>query len=318
MLSFCHKNLFKSAAGSLLLCAATMLACAQSPPSVPACNGGSRWIVNSGSLKRSQAEFPLEAQKKYFDSPCTFLVIGGEEAAYDKDWNAIKTRTITNLAALDEVVKDPTVTAVLYDPEAWEMTPRQEQTHPLKAVCRAAAAAHAQNKLLIATPAINLVRFLSPGSAANGERFAAFQKTHIAGDVAKCADVYEIQAQGAEMDSDKFRDFVTAEAEQARAANPNIIVLAGISTNPMGQRVTAEQLFKAVQSVRNVVAGFWLNIPAGGKYCPSCGEPQPKVAVDLLKMLAHQLRKRLRICRRQRRLQAAFLLKRCSAWLGTG
>ena len=258
----------------------------QQVSAIPPCQDGFRWIVNAGSLKRSQPDFPLELQQKYFDSPCTFLVSGENAPADYKDWSAVKTRAIASLAGLDAAVNDPETRAVLYDPEAWEMTPSDEQTDPVNAACRAAAVAHAHHKVLIAAPAVDLIRLLAPGSAGRGQRYAAFEKTEIASQMAKCVDVYEIQAQGAEMDVDQFRQFVAAEAKQARAANPDIIVLAGISTNPNGQRVSAKQVFKAVRSVRNAVAGFWLNIPAGGKYCPSCGQPQPKVAVELLQQLS--------------------------------
>jgi hypothetical protein len=257
-------------------------------PDLAPCTG-LRWIVNAGSLERSRAEFPVELQRKYFDSPCTFLVGDGAGPADYRGWTSVRTRTITSLAGLDGAIRDPTADAVLYDPEGWDMTPPEEQSHPAEATCRAASAAHASHKLLIATPAINLVRFLRRGAPAGGQRFAEFEQTGIAGDIARCADVYEIQAQGAEMNRDQFRAFVTAEVLQARAANPGIVVLAGISTNPMGQHVTAQRVLEAVESVRAVVNGFWLNIPAGGTYCPSCGEPQPRVAVELLRLLKLEL-----------------------------
>ncbi len=234
--------------------------------------------MNSGSLNRSQDGFPV-------DSPCTFLVIGKQVSADYKNWTAVPTKTITTIADVNEVVADPAVKAVLYDPEGWSMTPREEQADPASAACRAQTAVHNSGKAFIVTPAINLVRFIAPGSGSNSGRFAAFEKTQTAARMAKCADIYEIQAQGAEKDPGTFRKFVEAEAQQARAANPNVIVLAGISTNPMGQQVSATDVFKAVDSVRRTVDGFWLNIPAGGKFCPSCGEPKPTVAVELLDML---------------------------------
>lgn len=256
-------------------------------PTLPACSGF-RWIVNAGSLKHSQPDFPLDLQTKYFNSPCTFLVVGTNPPAEYKDWHAVRTRTITTLAALDGVVNDPDASAVLYDPEGWQMTPPEEQRDPAAAACRAAPIVHAHNKFLIVTPATNLVRFLAPGSIADGQRFAIFAKTGVAGKIAPCADVYEIQAQGAESDVGEFQQFVRSVAQQARTANPHVVILAGISTNPMGRRVSAKDVFKAVQSVRTDVDGFWLNIPAGGKFCPTCGEPQPKVAIDLLQMLSPQ------------------------------
>ncbi|MGI8804734.1 MAG: hypothetical protein ACR2IN_03430, partial [Thermoleophilaceae bacterium] len=72
---------------------------------------------------------------------------------------------------------------------------------------------------------------------------------------------------------------------QARAANRRAIVLAGISTNPAGQRVTAATLLKEVQATRRLVGGYWLNDPAGGQYCPACQGPYPQIAVAFLRDL---------------------------------
>jgi hypothetical protein len=270
---------------SFLVIAAT--AAAQTPAGLPAgmpaCEGGMRWIVNAGSLQHSQTEFPLDLQKKYFDSGCAFLVIGDNPSEDYRDWMVVKTRTATSLATVEVAAADPSTTAVLYDPEEWDMTPPEEQRDPAGAACRAASVVRAHNKILIVTPAINLIRIIEPGT--RGNRFEAFAGTKLAGEIARCADVYEIQAQGAEMDKGAYRSFVEAEARQARAANPHVVVMAGISTNPTGQQVSGKEVFEAVQAVRNVVDGFWLNIPGGGKFCPSCGAPQPKVAVDMLQRL---------------------------------
>lgn len=241
--------------------------------------------MNAGSLRAAQAKFPLDLQRKYFDSPCTFLVLGQHIAPDYREWHAARAHSAPNLEALQRAADDSTVSALLYDGEAWEMTPPEEQHDPAAAACHAASIAHAHGDILIATPAIDLMRILDPGEARGGRRFEAFTESGLAGRIARCADVYEIQAQGAERDTGKFRRFVEAEAKQARAANPQIVVLAGISTNPTGQRVTVEELFQAVQAVRGVVNGFWLNIPAGGKYCPTCGQPQPQVAVELLEKM---------------------------------
>ena len=268
----------------LLLCLIAAAARGQAPH-VPPCDG-LRWIVNTGSLKASQAAFPLDVQRKYFDSPCTFLVEPRNAPLDYQNWRGVRTRSAPSLEGVGQAVNDDAVSAVLYDDEAWAMTPGAEQRQPAESACRAEELAHARGKILIATPAIDLMRVLDPGAARGGRRFEAFAETRLTGAIAKCADVYEIQAQGAEKDVEKFRKFVIAETRQARAANPAVIVLAGISTNPAGQQVTAEELLRAVQSVRHEVDGFWLNIPAGGKYCPTCGAPQPQVAARLLGLLA--------------------------------
>jgi hypothetical protein len=152
-----------------------------------------------------------------------------------------------------------------------------------------ATVVHAEHRLLIVAPAADLA-----GSGAGGgpERFARFLRAKIAARVARCADVYEIQAQGTEPDAGAFEQFVRKAAAQARSARPGIVVLAGISTNPMGREVSATAVYACVRAVAGEVSGYWLNIPAGGAACPSCGEPKPEVAAELLKkMAAGQVRK---------------------------
>ena len=257
---------------------------AQDAPPIPTCTG-LRWIVNVGSLRRSQSAFPLAKQQRTFDSPCTFLVTGPNVPTEYRSWSVVRTRSTPSLSGLARIADSPGVAAVLYDPESWPMTPRAEQIDPVAAVCRAAVIAHAHGKLLIATPAVDLLRRVAPGAARHGQRFRAFEQRGWLAAMAKCANVVEIQAQGAEANPALFRQFVDTEARQARAANPDVLVLAGISTNPDGRRVSAQQLVAAVQAVRPAVNGFWLNIPAGGRYCPRCGEPQPQIAVQLLQSL---------------------------------
>lgn len=257
---------------------------ASSLPDVPTCTG-LRWIVNAGSLHRSLSAFPLAQQQRSFDSPCTFLVTGPKVPADYRSWSVVRTRSTPALAGLDRTVDSSGVAAVLYDPETWPMTPYAEQTDPVAAVCRAAVIAHAHGKLLIATPAVDLLRRVAPNAGHHARRYRAFEQTGWIGAMARCADVIEIQAQGAEANLNQFERFVSTEARQARAANPDVLVMAGISTNPNGQRVSTQQLLNAVRAVRSVVNGFWLNIPAGGKYCPRCGVPQPRVAVQLLQTL---------------------------------
>jgi hypothetical protein len=88
----------------------------------------------------------------------------------------------------------------------------------------------------------------------------------------------DIQAQGSEANLSRFTSFVKEAAAQARGANPHVIVLAGISTNPSGELVSGAQFTSFYNAVRADVNGYWLNIPAQGTACPKCGTPQPKVA----------------------------------------
>ena len=76
-------------------------------------------------------------------------------------------------------------------------------------------------------------------------------------------------------------------ATQARGVNPKVLVFGGLSTNPSGKKVTARQLYEAVDATRGDVDAYWLNIPGGGAWCPKRGEPQPQVAVELLHLLGN-------------------------------
>jgi hypothetical protein len=59
-------------------------------------------------------------------------------------------------------------------------------------------------------------------------------------------------------------------------------VLAGLSTNPRGPKITLAELVAVVNATRHFVNGYWLNIPIPGPSCPHCDAPQPDLANQLL------------------------------------
>jgi hypothetical protein len=200
---------------------------------------------------------------------------------------ALRTVTFTSYQTMRKQLAGPGVpagtTAVLYDNENWSATPAQEQRDPAKYEALAAKLVHAHHLLLISTPAADLTNVLAP---AQSDHYAAYLRLGLAASAAKYADAIDIQAQGSEASLSTFTPFVKAAAAQARRANPHVIVLAGISTNPSGQHVSSAQFTSAYNAVRADVNGYWLNIPAQGTACPRCGTPQPKVALPLLQALA--------------------------------
>jgi hypothetical protein len=107
----------------------------------------------------------------------------------------------------------------------------------------------------------------------------------IATTAARDADVFVIQAQGSERNIPHYAGFVGQAAAQTRTANPKVIVLAGISTNPSGQRVTAAQILGAIAATRNSVDGYWFNIPQPPEYCPRCNEFRPDTVLEVLRRL---------------------------------
>ena len=193
--------------------------------------------------------------------------------------------TFASAAALTAAVSGDQLGAgvygVLYDPEAWSLTPQAEQRDPVSAAARAAAVAHAHGLRLIVTPALNLSTVLSPG--ARGPRWRTFLSLRLAGQLARVADVIEFQAQSLERDVGTYSSFVQAAASQARTANPAISVLAGLSTNPPGAPVDGPQLTAAIGASRSMVAGYWLNIPGPGPRCPTCNPPRPDLAIQVIR-----------------------------------
>jgi hypothetical protein len=170
--------------------------------------------------------------------------------------------------------------AVLYDPEAWSYTPSAEQHDPVQAATQAAALAHAHGLKIIVAPALNLTTVLRPGSSA--PRWQTFLDLKLTGPMAKIADVVELQAQSLEREPTTYKTFVQVAAAQARAANPNVTVLAGLSTNPPGAAVNSQQLTNAIEASRADVDGYWLNIPGQGPRCPTCNAPRPDLGVAVL------------------------------------
>jgi hypothetical protein len=175
----------------------------------------------------------------------------------------------------------PGVRAILYDNERWKFTPAEEQRHPARFMHSAADLVHSHHLLFITAPAVTIVREM-PGDT-RAPPYVRYLRLQMAANAARFADVYDIQAQGSERNVARYATFVTHAAAQARQANPRVMVLAGISTNPNGQHVTAEDILAAVNATRSIVDGYWLNIPRPSDYCPHCNDFRPDIAIDVLR-----------------------------------
>jgi hypothetical protein len=150
-------------------------------------------------------------------------------------------------------------TSVLYDPEGWAATPLTERQHPADAIRSFAALGHHEGWTVIVTPHHSLATV--PGGdcttePAETER-EAFLRCDVTGAAATHADIVETQAQDLQTSPDEYRAFVEATAAQARAANPEVKVIAGLSAS---NDVTPAQLFAAWDSVRDLVDGYYLAI----------------------------------------------------------
>ncbi len=189
---------------------------------------------------------------------------------------------------MKEQLGTPTgISAILYDPESWQLTPPAERLNLPHYTAEAARLAHSRGLQLIVTPATDLVRTLLPPRPNRTFRDSVrdLVRIKLAEQIAPATDIYEIQSQGAETEPELFVWYVTQEAAQVRAANPKAIVLARLSTNPHGLQVEASVIFQEVLATRRLVEGYWLNVPSGGPSCPTCGRARPEVGIQLLELL---------------------------------
>lgn len=217
------------------------------------------------------------------------FVVGRRDASFavPVEWNAVAVRSFTSFAALSIACEsgplEPGIGALLYDCEAWRFTPDEEQRDVGEFTQKAARLAHDRGLLLIAAPAVDLTRVLAPGPE---RRYDAFLRLQIPAASARSADAFVIQAQGSLMRLPLFTKFVRDAARAARAANPRVLVFAGVSTNPSGQRVSAEDVARAIGATRALVDGYWMNVPQRSAYAPKVNDYRPDIAIEVFKRLA--------------------------------
>jgi hypothetical protein len=154
------------------------------------------------------------------------------------------------------------VHTVMYDPEGWADTPLAEQRDPARAMRAFATLAHSRSYTVILTPHPNLTTV--PGSTClhqPGESLAAaYLRCGLPAEAARVSDVLDVQAQFLQADAPVYASVVTAATRQARAVNPNVVVVAHLSTN---FSFNASSMTAAWRSVQGVVDGTYLGIPEG-------------------------------------------------------
>ncbi|MGC8465135.1 MAG: hypothetical protein ACP5O0_04295 [Acidimicrobiales bacterium] len=268
---------------------------AQAPSSAPTTTTGvtsttqstsstPEWIIAASGLERIETAGGGAIAKEVLDNSGTTVLVGSQPPAFLQGWNARTAIDVKSLPQLSQRLSSPLngVSSVLYDPEDWQFTPVSEQTNLAASVQQAATLAHQHNLSLIVAPALDLTKRLAPGTIAT----SSYLNLNLPAAAATASDALEIQAQEIENDTTRYAAFVDAAVALAKAANPNVKVYAGLSTNPSGKYVTAAELFADIQATRSQVAGYWINVPAGGATCPSCGSAQPQVAIQLFTLVA--------------------------------
>ena len=180
----------------------------------------------------------------------------------------------------------PDAGALIYDNESWSWTPGAESQDPVAAYAQASQLVHIFNAkcrpgnpvLFIGTPASDL------GLTADaGDEFHGFIALGYAGGIAPSVDILEIQSQGVENDSSEFLWYLNSAAAQARAANPQVRLMAGLALHP--QRLPSCEpsiIIADVQASFGLYEGYWLNVQ--GTACNG-SITQAQIGADLLRAL---------------------------------
>lgn len=158
------------------------------------------------------------------------------------------------------------VRVAMYDPERWRHTPAEEQRDPLGGMTRFGEIARRHGYVCMITPHPGLLSVSGSTLArdADDTEEAAYERSGIMEAAAREADIVETQVQRLQDRPDAYRGLVSATAAQARAVNPSVLVLSGLSTSP-GFPATPQMLLDAWASVADFVDGHYLSL-AKGRY----------------------------------------------------
>jgi hypothetical protein len=248
-----------------------------------------RWMFHRGPGVAAVAADPGAA--RLLDNTQPYILRKpGDRLVIPPSWNAIPVAPFQAFdalaAALGQQTLAPEIQGILYDYEKWAFTPMAEQKNPIGYVKRAADLVRAQGLRFLTSPSANLVKVMAPDTGTtDAEMFEAYLRLGLAADGARYADAYVAQGQRALQDTDVFANFIRQAAAQARRANPNVEVIAGISTNPIGRGVVVDDLVRAIEATRSVVDGYWMNIPTQNDYSPAVKEYRPDIAIEVIRQV---------------------------------
>jgi hypothetical protein len=242
---------------ALAACAAIVSGtCTSAPASRPV---PALWVIQGGWLASIRYREPRIAKQLFMTAPSVVLGwIPGSKPFLATSFAYPSARRFARTFAKSRYWFKG-FTSVLYDPEAWDATPPKEQRNPVAAIQALAAIAHEHGLRVIATPHQSLTTVPNARCASDPGESAtdAFLRCDLTGEFATYADIVETQAQTFQSDPGAYREYVAACVEQARAANPDVSVIAGLSARG---NVTSGQMYAAWDSVRDLVDGYYLSI----------------------------------------------------------
>ena len=222
------------------------------------------------------------------NKPSVFITGRPDENPTPPGWASVPTANFKSYAEFRRVVEaarmHPSIRAVLYDPEGWSLTPPAERRDVVTYMERFSALARTHGWKVILTPSNDLMNLQDKLKHETNRQ--AYVRYRIAESAARHADILEVQAQTLEQDPSAYREYVRQTRAQAVAANPRVIFLSGLTTNLQGTPVSGSTLYDAAASVRELVDGFFLNVPRA--------TPSPANGVTLLRMLSEHTARQCR------------------------
>lgn len=254
------------------------------------------WIVANWAIaKFEKAGLPLSLVDYFFNNPRTYLIVSPNfTSPVDRQLpDATLLERFTSYATMQQAFDSgsilPGVKAIMYDNEAWALTPANEKAAPFKYAQEAQTLVHQHGMTFVFAPAVNLATLTSAGAASGStDKYSAYLSQNLSGQGAKVSDIFDIQAQQAQATA-AFDSFTRQAVAQAKAANPHVQIFVGIGPSPNGRTISAADILAAYRATRSEADGYWLNLPAGNAQCPNCGTAQPQVAVSFLESLATSL-----------------------------
>jgi hypothetical protein len=215
------------------------------------------WLLTRNTVGLIAAADPGLASR-FFATPDSTVLGGWPGATSAMSWPSYS--SFAAAVAMGTIPRG--IGAVMYDPEGWAATPRWERQDPVSYMKAFSELAHDHGYAVILTPHPNLTTV--PGAACplnDGEAMEdAYLRCRIPAVASRFADILDVQAQFLETDTGRYAWVVDLATRQARAANPNIIVVSQLSTT---FTPSASVLFSAWRAVQDVVDGHYLSIPDG-------------------------------------------------------
>jgi hypothetical protein len=225
--------------------------------------GGPYWATSAGSMA-AVAAVDADVAVRAFGSGRGIALGSGSGAAWP---GAIPGRAWASLARFERDLRDGAIPAdlvvAMYDPERWRHTPAREQRDPRRAIGRFVELCSDRGYVSMVTPYPRLVTV--PDAAFRAEAGETEEEAYLRSGIvasAAAAQICETQAQRLQDRPEAYRAFVAATAGQARAANPDVVHLSGLSTSP-GVVATPSMLFEAFASVRDIVDGHYVSLSKG-------------------------------------------------------